>query len=115
SGQAPLRLVEGTAGRFEIKTRSELDVLRLVVIDPRLGRVHSDRVLEAVDAGASIEVEVPGPWALVLAGVAYFGGCWEGRAALLAPTDGNVVLSAPAQAEPGEEVTLELRGPATAS
>lgn len=109
---APLQLVEEN-GKARVRFRADIDAWRIVVMD-----VHRGSVQElsggATEAGTSLDLPLAGTWTLVLAGLAYLGQRWEGRAALVVPGK-QVQVEAPKTAGPGEEVEVTLRGTPGAS
>ncbi len=111
---APLKIVEVTDDEAVISFRADIEAWSVITVDPQTGRTLT---LEggAAEAGETLFVPIDGPWTLVLAGVLSLGTAWEGRAAVLTPAEGVAEIDAPEQVEPGDTVTLEVRGPGGAS
>lgn len=109
---APLQLVEEN-GKARVRFRADIDAWRIVVVDVHRG---STQELSGgpTDAGTSLDLPLAGTWTLVLAGLAYLGQRWEGRAALVVPGK-PVHVEAPKTAGPGEEVQVTIRGTPGAS
>lgn len=64
--------------------------------------------LDDVAAGSAIEIDVPGPMALLAIGAIVSGDPWEGWAAVIAPAAVTPTLTVPERAAPGGEARIEI-------
>jgi hypothetical protein len=69
---------------------------------------HREIDLDDVASGASIEVEIPEPMALLAIGAVISGEPWEGWAAAIAPAALAPSITVPERAAPGGEARIEI-------
>jgi hypothetical protein len=92
----------------EITARVDVEMLRVVVIDPARG-TYEQALREGLKANSSVHVPIPEPYGVVLLGAFIDDEAWEGWCTVLRPSDIQLQCEAPAQAKPGERVTITLK------
>jgi hypothetical protein len=98
---------------LELVPRVAVEMLRVVVIAPVSGG-QKEQVYEGLAAHQSLRLPIPAPYGVVLLGAFLAGQAWEGWCAVLRPTSLNLHCEAPAQARPGQRITITLKASASA-
>lgn len=93
---------------IEIEPRVPVEMLRVVVINP-VKRTHNEEVYEQLAAGQTLRLPVAAPYSVVLLGALLDGKAWEGWCAVLRPVELDLSCEAPAQARPGQRITVTLK------
>ncbi len=92
----------------EITARVDVEMLRVVVVNPARG-TYEQALREGLKANSSAQVPIPEPYGVVLLGAFIADEAWEGWCAVLRPSEIQLQCEAPAQAKPGERVTITLK------
>jgi hypothetical protein len=107
-------LVGHVIGReLELVPRVAVEMLRAVVINPVSGE-REEQLYEGLDAQRSLRLPIPTPYGVVLLGALLAGQAWEGWCAALRPPELHLQCAAPAQARPGQRITITLTTNASA-
>ncbi len=112
SNTAPFLVQRVIGGEVEITPRVEVEMLRVVVVDPARG-TSEESLLEQVSANKGIRLPVPQPYGIVLLGAFIEDKAWEGWCAVLHPADLQLQCEAPQMAKPGAHITVTLKTSAT--
>lgn len=81
----------------------------------QLGLENRDLHREVMEAGETLELEVPAPLGVLAVGCYVEGRPWEGWAAVIVPVSLEAALEMPGICEPGEEIELCVQAPEEAS
>lgn len=108
SNTAPFLVSRVVDHEVEITARVMTEMLRVVVVNPT-DNTCEERVYENLAANESLNLPIPAPYGVVLLGAFIQGKAWEGWCAVLRPADLEVQCEAPAQARPGQRVTITLK------
>lgn len=108
SNNAPFLVNRVVDHEVEITAREATEMLRVVVINPTTN-AYEERVYENLAATESLSLPIPAPYGVVLLGAFMQGKAWEGWCAVLRPAELEVQCEAPAQARPGQRVTITLK------
>jgi hypothetical protein len=112
SNTAPFLVQRVIGGEVEITARVEVEMLRVVVVDPARG-TSEESLHEQVSANKGIRLPVPQPYGIVLLGAFIEDKAWEGWCAVLHPADLQLQCEAPQTAKPGARITVTLKTSAT--
>ncbi len=104
----PLLVRRVIGSTVEITARVDVEMLRVVVVDPARG-THEQALREGLKANSSVQVPIPEPYGVILLGAFIADEAWEGWCAVLRPSDIQLQCEAPAEAKPGERVTITLK------
>lgn len=93
---------------LEIVPRVSVEMLRAVVIEPVTGK-REEQVYEGLAANNALRLPIPAPYGIVLLGAFLAGQAWEGWCAALRPGELELHCETPAQARPGQRITVTLK------
>lgn len=108
ANNAPFLVSRVIDRELEIVPRVAVEMLRAVVIDPANGK-REEQVYEGLAANKGLRLPVPAPYGIVLLGAFLAGQAWEGWCAALRPSELDLRCEAPAQARPGQRITVTLK------
>jgi hypothetical protein len=111
---APFLIGQLIGHEVELVPRVAVEMLRVVVFAPVSGG-YEEQVYEGLAAQQSLRLPVPAPYGVLLLGAFLAGQAWEGWCAVMRPTSLDLHCQAPAQARPGQRLTITLKTGATAS
>lgn len=92
----------------EITPRVDIELLRIVMIDPTRG-TRQETLHEQLKANGSLRMPISAPYGIVLLGAFVDGKAWEGWCAVLRPSDLHLQCEAPTEAKPGARITITLK------
>src|SRR5579883_2755092 len=104
----PLLVSQVIGKELELVPRVAVEMLRAVMIDPVSG-TYTEQVYEQLSAGQSLRLPISAPYGVVLLGAFLDGKAWEGWCAILRPGELELRCEAPAQARPGQRITVTLK------
>lgn len=107
SNTAPLLAARIIGHKIELVPRVALELLRAVVVTPVSGG-YEEQVYEGLAADQPLRLPVPAPYGVILLGAFIAGQAWEGWCAVLRPSSLDLQCTAPAQARPGQRLTITL-------
>lgn len=108
ANNAPFLVSRVIDRELEITPRVDVEMLRAVVIDPVNGK-REEQVYEGLTANKGLRLPIPAPYGIVLLGAFLNGQAWEGWCAALRATELELRCEAPAQARPGQRITVTLK------
>lgn len=108
SNAEPFVIQRVIGSEAEITPRVEIEQLKAIIVDPASGS-SQEREWTALTAGQSIRLPVPAPYGIILLGAFIDGKAWEGWCAVLRPPELQVQCEVPAQAKPGERITIRVK------
>jgi hypothetical protein len=108
SNDEPFVMQRVIGSEAEIAPRVDVERLKAVIVDPARGS-SEEREWEGLRAGQSMRLPVPAPYGIVLLGALIDGQAWEGWCAVLCPPELQAQCEAPAQARPGERITIRIK------
>lgn len=101
--------------RAWLKRAGELGWLLSQEEQSSLSLAPREEMREVMEPGEALELDVPSPLGVLAVGCYVESRPWEGWAAVVRPAEFSAGLTAPATAEPGQEVELALDVPEQAS
>ncbi len=108
SNDEPFVMQRVIGSEAEITPRVEVEQLKAIIVDPASGS-SQEREWTGLTAGQSIRLPVPAPYGIILLGAFIDGKAWEGWCAVLRPPELQVQCEVPAQAKPGERITIRIK------
>ena len=108
SNTEPLLVQRVTGSEVEITPRTEIELLRAVVVDPARG-TSEEKLFEHLQAEQSVRLPAPIPYGIVLLGAFVDGKAWEGWCAVLHPSELQLQCEAPKEARPGARIKVTLK------
>lgn len=113
---SPVTLLSCVAGAINLRFNEDADNIVVFVRDASGSSVHelgSVRMEQPVVPEKSVKFQ--GAVAAFHVGMFLGDKPWEGHAAVVAPAEGKLSIEAPAEARPGDTVTLKVKAPANSS
>jgi hypothetical protein len=105
----PFRLERVDAGRARLTAVAAVETAQIVILDPTAPLDGPRTIaLDDVVAGQVIDLDVPGPMALVLIGAWIDGAAWEGWATVITKETIAPSITAPATAAPGGDAVIHV-------